>query len=84
LPARSIAQSAVPPVSPARPRGEKPLTPGEIYECDIEIASTCILVPAGRRMALSVRGKDYKYEGELSEFGKKFHYGMRGSVDDTH
>jgi hypothetical protein len=35
-------------------------------------------------MALSVRGKDYKYEGELSEFGKKFHYGMRGSVDDTH
>ena len=25
----------------------EPLTPGEVYECDVEIVSTCIVVPAG-------------------------------------
>jgi hypothetical protein len=29
-------------------------------------------------VALTVRGKDYEYEGELGEFGKKFHYGTGG------
>jgi hypothetical protein len=48
----------------------EPLTPGEIYECDVEILPTCIVVPAGWRVALTIRGKDYEYEGELSEFGK--------------
>ncbi len=62
----------------------EPLTPGEIYECDIEIVSSCIVVPKGWRVALSVRGKDYEYEGELSEFGKKFHYGTRGTGGMTH
>jgi predicted acyl esterase len=37
------------------------LTPGEIYELDIEIWPTCVVVPAGYRLALSVRGKDYVY-----------------------
>ncbi len=60
------------------------LTPGEVYECDIEILPTCIVLPAGWRVALSVRGKDYEYEGELSEFGKKFHYGTRGTGGMTH
>ena len=40
---------------------KQPLTPGEIYELDIEIWPTCIVVPAGYRLALSVRGKDYVY-----------------------
>ena len=35
-------------------------------------------------MALSVRGKDYEYEGELSDFGKKFVYGTRGTGGMTH
>jgi uncharacterized protein len=60
------------------------LTPGAVYECDVEIVSTCIVVPAGWRVALSVRGKDYEYEGELSEFGKTFHYGTRGTGGMTH
>jgi uncharacterized protein len=62
----------------------EPLTPGEIYECDVEIVTSCIVVPAGWRVALTVRGKDYEYEGELSDFGKKFHYGTRGTGGMTH
>ncbi|HSF07355.1 MAG TPA: CocE/NonD family hydrolase [Methylomirabilota bacterium] len=60
------------------------LTPGEVYECDVEIVPSCIVVPAGWRVALTVRGKDYEYEGELSEFGKKFHYATRGTGGMTH
>jgi uncharacterized protein len=62
----------------------EPLTPGEVYECDVEILPTSIVVPAGWRLALSVRGKDYEYEGELSEFAKSFHYGTRGTGGMTH
>jgi predicted acyl esterase len=62
----------------------EPLTPGQVYECDVEIVPSCIVVPAGWRVALTVRGKDYEYEGELSEFGKKFHYATRGTGGMTH
>ena len=37
------------------------LMPGEIYQLDIEIWPACVVVPAGYRLALSVRGKDYVY-----------------------
>lgn len=62
----------------------EPLTPGEVYECDVEIITSCIVVPAGYRLCLSVRGKDYEYKGELSEFAKKFHYATRGTGGMTH
>jgi uncharacterized protein len=62
----------------------EPLTPGEVYACDVEIVPTCIVVPAGWRVALTVRGKDYEYEGPLSEFGKTFHYATRGTGGMTH
>ena len=62
----------------------EPLTPGEVYECNVEIVTSCIVVPAGWRVALTICGKDYEYEGELSEFGKKFHYGTRGTGGMTH
>jgi uncharacterized protein len=62
----------------------EPLTPGEVYECDVEIVTSCIVVPAGWRVALTVRGKDDAYDGELSEFGKRFHYGTRGTGGMTH
>ena len=73
------------PYQPYHPHDRvEPLTPGEVYECDVEILPTCIVVPAGWRVALTVRGKDYEYEGELSEFGKKFHYATRGTGGMTH
>jgi predicted acyl esterase len=39
----------------------QPLTPGEVYELDVEILPTCIVIPAGYRIGLTVRGKDYEY-----------------------
>ena len=39
------------------------LAPGEVYELDIEIVSTCVVLPAGYRIGLTVRGKDYEYPG---------------------
>jgi len=62
----------------------EPLTPGHVYECDVEILPTCIVVPAGWRVALTVRGKDYEYEGDLDAFGKSFHYSTRGTGGMTH
>ncbi len=45
----------------------QPLTPGAVYELDIEIWPTSVIVPAGHRIALTVRGKDYEYAGEIAE-----------------
>ena len=42
------------------------LNPDQIYEFDIEVWPTCIVVPAGYRIALSIRGKDYEYAGEAA------------------
>jgi uncharacterized protein len=42
----------------------QPLVPGKAEELDIEIWPTCIAIPAGYRLALAVRGKDYAYPGE--------------------
>ena len=41
----------------------QPLTPGEVYELDIEIWPTCIVVPPRYRIGLTVRGKDYQSDG---------------------
>jgi predicted acyl esterase len=50
---------------PYHPHDEvQPLTPGRIYELDVEIWPTCIVVPKGYRMALTVRGKDYEHPGK--------------------
>ena len=43
------------------------LTPGEAVELDIEIWPTCIVIPAGYRLCLAVRGKDYEYPGPALE-----------------
>jgi uncharacterized protein len=42
---------------------EWPLTPGEPVELDIEVWPTSIVMPAGCRLALTVRGKDYEVDG---------------------
>ena len=62
----------------------EPLTPSEIYELDIEIWPTCIVVPPGYQLALTVRGRDYEYPGELSEFAGRFHFASRGVGPFTH
>ena len=42
---------------------EQKLKPGEVVELDIEIWPTSIVVPAGYRVGVSIRGKDYEYGG---------------------
>jgi len=52
------------PYRPYHTHDEKqPLTTGEVYELDIEIWPTCIAVPPGYRVALTIRGKDYEHDG---------------------
>jgi uncharacterized protein len=53
------------PYRPYHTHDEKePLTPGQVVQLNIEIWPTCIVIPAGYRIGLSVRGKDYVYAGE--------------------
>jgi predicted acyl esterase len=44
-------------------REKQPLRSDEIVELDIEIWPTSIVIPAGYRIAVTVRGKDYEYPG---------------------
>ena len=49
----------------------QPLKPGVPVELDVEIWPTSIVVPAGYRVALTIRGKDYEHAcrgGKLSNF----------------
>jgi len=53
--------------TPYRPfhthRVPQPLTPGEIYELEVEIWPTCLVLPAGYRIGVTIRGRDYAYPG---------------------
>ena len=42
----------------------EPLTPGEVYELDVEIWPTSIVIPAGYRIGFNVRGRDYEWRGD--------------------
>lgn len=63
---------------------EELLTQGEVVELAIEIWPTCIVVPPGYQLVLSVRGKDYEYRGKLSPFAERFYYANRGVGPFTH
>jgi predicted acyl esterase len=55
------------PYRPFHTHDEKlPLSPGEVLELDVEIWPTCIVVPKGYRVALTVRGKDYEHGGDAA------------------
>ena len=41
----------------------EPLTPGEVYELDVELWPTSVVLPPGYRIGLTIRGCDYRYEG---------------------
>jgi len=47
----------------------QPLVPGDRYDVDVEVWPTCIVVPAGYRIALTVRGTDFDYGGEPVNVG---------------
>jgi hypothetical protein len=59
------------------------LAPGQVYELDIEIWPTCIVVPKGHRVALTIRGRDYEYAGEVARLSNMKNP-MRGCGPFTH
>jgi predicted acyl esterase len=71
------------PYQPFHPHdAREPLTPGQVYEVDVEIWPTCIVAPAGYRIGLTVMGKDYDHGGEgvMSHLG----YELRGAGVNVH
>jgi predicted acyl esterase len=64
---------------PYHAHGEKqPLRLDEIVEMVIEIWPTSIVIPAGYRIALTVRGKDYEYPGASGGRIASFKNELRG------
>jgi uncharacterized protein len=61
----------------------QPLTPGEPVELDIELWPTCIVVPPGYRLALTIRGNDYEYSG-TPVVAPHVPYPLRGVGPFTH
>ena len=57
---------------------KQPLKPGEIVALDIEIWPTSVVVPAGYRIALTIRGKDYEYGGASGGRLSNFKNELRG------
>jgi predicted acyl esterase len=43
---------------------KQPLKPGWVYEVDVEIWPTCIILPKGFRLAVVIAGKDFQRPGE--------------------
>jgi uncharacterized protein len=61
---RQLDKKLSKPYRPYHTHGKKePLKPGQVVVLDIEIWPTSIVVPAGYRIALTLRGKDYVYPG---------------------
>jgi predicted acyl esterase len=70
---RKLDKKLSKPYRPYHTHDEKqPLRKNQIVELDVEIWPTSIVVPAGYRIGLAIRGKDYEYGGasggKLSNF----------------
>ena len=57
---------------------KQPLAPGQVAELDIEIWPTSVVVSAGYRIGLTVRGKDYEYPGPSGGRLSNFKNELRG------
>jgi predicted acyl esterase len=57
---------------------KEPLRPGEIVPLDIELWPTSVVVPAGYRLALTVRGRDYEYAKSTGARLSNFKNELRG------
>jgi predicted acyl esterase len=58
----------------------EPLRPGEVYELDVEVWPTCIVIPKGYTLALTVEGKDYVHDSARS--GTKNWFSSTSQHDD--
>jgi predicted acyl esterase len=56
----------------------QPLEPGEVVQVDVELWPTSIVVPAGHRVALTVRGRDYEWQKSTGTRLSNFKNELRG------
>jgi predicted acyl esterase len=56
----------------------QPLTPGKAVTLDVELWPTSIVVPAGYRVALTVRGRDYEWQTSTGARLSNFKNELRG------
>jgi uncharacterized protein len=56
----------------------EPLVPGEAVALDIELWPTSIVVPAGHRVALTVRGRDYEWQASTGARLSNFRNELKG------
>jgi predicted acyl esterase len=76
---RKLDKKLTKPYRPYHTHDQKqPLRKGQKAELDIEIWPTCIHIPAGYRIGLSVRGKDYVYGGGTGGKQSNFKNEMTG------
>lgn len=81
---RKLDQTLTKPYRPYHTHDEKqPLKPDQMVELDVEIIPTSIVVPAGYRLALTLRGKDYEYPGPPGVLSN-MKYPMTGCGPFTH
>ena len=58
---RELDAAASTPYRPVHPHvGPAPVEPGTVYEVDVEIWPTSLVLPAGYTFGLSIRGRDYE------------------------
>ena len=73
------------PYRPYHTHDEKqPLSPCELYELDVEIWPTSLVIPAGYRLALTIRGTDYEYPKAGGDRLTTFRNELRGSGPFLH
>ena len=81
---RKLDPAKTKPYRPYHTHDEKqPLTPNVPVELDVEIWPTSIVVPKGYRLALTVRGKAYEYDGTDAGIAHA-PYPMKGVGPFTH
>ena len=81
---RKLDPALTKPYRPYHTHDEKqPLKPDQVVELDVEIIPTSIVVPAGYRLALTLRGKDYEYPGPPGVLSN-MKYPMTGCGPFTH
>lgn len=52
----------------------EPMTPGELYQADVEMQSTSVVVPKGYRLALTILGHDWAYGADVKTVASKDYY----------
>jgi predicted acyl esterase len=82
---RELDSARSTPYRPYHPHtSRQPLEPGKVYEVDVEIWPTSLILPPGYRLAVTVQGHDYEYDGGKQERLSNIKNVLRGSGPFLH